>query len=496
MKDRVIHVLLIEDNAIDALFVRGSLVGTSNPTFELRRADRLSTGLSQLAEGGVDALLLDLYLPDSEGLESFRRVQAAAPEIPVVVLSSEDNDEMAIAAVADGAQDYLVKGHYSTDLLTRSLRYAIERKRSQRVLNELAARLTHHVENSPMAVIEWGANLDVIRWAGEAERMFGWTPEEVLGKQWGAFPLVYAGDEAPVAEIFARLYSGGNQKCFSANRNCRKDGSVIHCEWYNSSLMDAQGNLRSILSLALDVTERKHAEKGLSLANQQLQRLSTDLLRSQDHERRRIARELHDSTAQILAALSMNLIRLQKPGGEPLKKQALLAESIELAASSSREIRTVTYLLHPPLLDEIGLVSALQAYAEGFNQRTGIEIQLILPPDFGRLESELESALFRIVQEGLANVHRHSGSPLAIIQLERNLKEVCLVLQDRGCGLPSNLTAPDSGYVGLGVGILGMRERADQLGGRLEITSAGNGTRVTVKFPLAVQNEQLAHISG
>jgi PAS domain S-box-containing protein len=320
--------------------------------------------------------------------------------------------------------------------------------------------------------------------------MFGWKSDEVLGKRQDDFRLVYTEDEPRVMKIWAGLCVGA-PKSLSTNRNLHKDGSVIHCEWYNSSLRDAGGKLRSILSLVLNVTERKQAAEALGLANRQLQQLSLDLLRTQDDERRRIARELHDGTSQILAALSLNLNRLQNSHIDPPRKQALLTESIELAAASSREIRTVTYLLHPPLVDEVGLVSALQTYTESFNQRTGIHIELVIPSDFSRLDVALEMALFRIVQEGLANVHRHSGSSLAIIRLEKNSTDVRLVLQDRGGGLPAGMKADV--FVGFGVGLLGMRERAEQLGGRLEITSTDAGTTVIVSFPIRINHEELAH---
>jgi signal transduction histidine kinase len=160
------------------------------------------------------------------------------------------------------------------------------------------------------------------------------------------------------------------------------------------------------------------------------------------------------------------------------------------------EIRTVTYLLHPPLLDEVGLTAALQGYAQGFNQRTGIQVEIKIPPDFGRLSSEMETTLFRIVQEGLANVHKHSGSRSAVIRLERDATEVRLVLKDRGHGLPWGLDTQDKGFVRFGVGILGMRERAEQLGGRLELASKDGGTRLTVTVPLVQSDEKTADIVG
>ena len=233
----------------------------------------------------------------------------------------------------------------------------------------------------------------------------------------------------------------------------------------------------------IDITEIKRAEEALRESNGRLQRLSRDLLRAQDYERRRIARELHDSTSQILTALSINLSRLEAPEMEPDRRKQVLSDTKELAAACFAEIRTVTYLLHPPLLDELGLASALQSYAQGFNDRTGIHVEVKIPPDFGRLSNEMEATLFRIAQEGLANVHRHSGSPLAVIWLEREADKVRLTLQDRGRGLPKVAQGQSKGFVRFGIGITGMRERAEQLGGRLELTSNDTGTKLAVTLP-------------
>jgi signal transduction histidine kinase len=138
----------------------------------------------------------------------------------------------------------------------------------------------------------------------------------------------------------------------------------------------------------------------------------------------------------------------------------------------------------------------LRSYAQGFNERTGIQIEIKIPPDFGRLNRELEAALFRIVQEGLANVHKHSDSQLAVVWLEQDPHEVRLVLQDRGRGLPKALHNQAKGFVRFGVGVIGMRERAEQLGGRLELTSNDIGARLTVTLPLVHSNEENASIAG
>jgi signal transduction histidine kinase len=207
----------------------------------------------------------------------------------------------------------------------------------------------------------------------------------------------------------------------------------------------------------------------------------------QDDERRRIATMLHETTAQDLAALKMLLARLNRTAGHLSQgERDALTESLSLADQSINEIRTVSYLLHPPFLDEAGLLSALRWYAGGFAERSGITVDLDLPEGFERLTLDTETVLFRIVQESLTNIHRHAGSETARIRLRRDAGLLVLAIDDRGHGIPSALLERiTSGRGGAGVGIASMSERIEQLGGRLEVTSSDHGTTVLVRLPLA-----------
>jgi two-component system NarL family sensor kinase len=220
-------------------------------------------------------------------------------------------------------------------------------------------------------------------------------------------------------------------------------------------------------------------------SERELVQLTGRLFDIQDQERRRIARELHDGTAQNLFAISVNLQRLYQLSSGNEEIQRLIAECQSLDEQSLKEIRTLSYLLHPPLLDQAGLVSALQWYVEGFTKRSGIFVEVFSEP-IGRLQSETEMALFRIVQEALSNVHRHSASEKASIRLTRINGEVVLQIKDQGKGLALADCSPDTNGAGsLGVGIPGMKQRLRQLGGTLEITSNHTGTTVSAVVPIA-----------
>ena len=223
----------------------------------------------------------------------------------------------------------------------------------------------------------------------------------------------------------------------------------------------------------------------LHRTNDDLRSLSARVLHLQDEERRRIARELHDSTVQTLSALKMGISSLRKmAGSKETKSGTLLGQTSQLADQALIEVRSLSYLLHPPILEDFGLNSALPWYAEGFCRRSGIQVHVEVDRDLGRLSPDLELMLFRIVQEALSNIHRHSGSTTASIKLVRRSSEVALFVSDQGCGLPKEVTDPQPGSMPhIGVGIAGMRERVRQFGGKLRIASSDMGTTVSVLLP-------------
>ncbi len=244
-----------------------------------------------------------------------------------------------------------------------------------------------------------------------------------------------------------------------------------------------------------EILQRAHADlenrvqqrtAELNAANRSLRELSARLMQLQDDERRRIARELHDSVGQMLVALGMNLSTVKADLERLSKAISAVTDSASLVDDLNTEIRTISHLLHPPLLDEAGLASALRWYSDGFAQRSKIKVDLDLPGQFGRLSSELETTIFRVVQECLTNIHRHSGSSVARIRLRHSDGEVVVTVADEGRGL-SRAKQDEVADTGTpGVGLRGMRERVRQLGGSLEINSdgEGRGTSVMVRLPV------------
>jgi signal transduction histidine kinase len=242
---------------------------------------------------------------------------------------------------------------------------------------------------------------------------------------------------------------------------------------------------RTIIEAAL-TQSRDTLEAKVDERTSQLQALSARLLAFQDYERRRLARELHDSTGQDLTALKLQLAAI---GREAEKLSPELAERIsenaELARDISNNLRTMSYLLHPPLLDELGLASALRWFLEGFEQRSGIKTQLKLDTKDERLAPELETTIFRLVQEGLTNIHRHSGSPTALIRLHQFHDHLALEIEDEGKGITQEELMQFTSGMAASVGLQGMRERVKQFGGNLEISSKARGLRIKALIPLS-----------
>jgi PAS domain S-box-containing protein len=263
------------------------------------------------------------------------------------------------------------------------------------------------------------------------------------------------------------------------------DGSVHWIFGRATIVRDESGRPLRAYGTNADITESKLAEEELARRAEQLEALSARLLKSQDEERRRIARELHDTTAQNLAALRMNLSRLER--AHPIASNADLhdsvAESLTLTNAAIAEIRTLSYLLHPPMIEETGLVPSLRWFARGFENRTGIAVTVDAGAELERLPHAIETAAFRIVQEALTNIQRHSGSKVARITVVREPNVLRIAIEDEGHGLPRDLRDHPNVFA-RGVGLAGMRERAREIGGTVDVRSGETGTMISVSLAL------------
>ena len=355
------------------------------------------------------------------------------------------------------------------------MRDLTERREAEAALRESEERFRATFEQAPIGIAEISPEGAFKRVNPRLCEMFGYSAEELL--QRNAPGLTHREDLPTTTTLVAEVLAGKRTTFETDKRYIRKDGSVLWAHAISTILRDAAGLPRKFIAVIEDVTARK-------LADQAIESLPARLLEAQDEERRRIARELHDSTAQELAVVSMNLGRLEEwiEGRDPWAEN-LLADSLAVLAQGNRDLRTLAHLLHPPMLEELGLAGALRHYVEGFSQRSGIRIELECGDDLERCSEGIETALFRVVQESLANVHRHSNSNCAFLKLARAGDNIELTIADRGRGLPAGLLTGTAHGARIGVGISGMRQRVRQLKGRLDLSSNGQGTVVHVVLP-------------
>lgn len=367
------------------------------------------------------------------------------------------------------------------------------RKNAEEALRASEKRFRSLIEELHVGVVLLNAKAE-IQFANQAVlKMFGRTEDMVLGRQPIDLDLIAVNEDGadipwemrPVPRAIRTGEPVRNEVI-----GWRKPDSEAAL-WIMGGaipILRPNGEIDHVIASFSDITKLKEAEE-------RLHQLSAHLLELQDDERRRLGRELHDSLAQSVMAVNLDLAKVARCQSSLTDGATrALSDARATLREMSREIRTMSYLLHPPVLDELGLATAVKEYAEGFGSRSGIQLKLELQPNFGRLPQETETALFRIVQESLANIQKHSGSPTAKIRLCAGADGVELEVSDHGCGFDNAmLETRSASATRLGVGILGMRERMAQLGGKLDVDSSSSGTTVRAKVRAPIE---AAHVTS
>jgi PAS domain S-box-containing protein len=373
-----------------------------------------------------------------------------------------------------------------------SLQQKVEVLESEKALRESEQRfrlLVEAVEDYAIFMLDTEGR--VSSWNAGAQRLKGYKSSEIIGRHFSEFYSEQdKRDGKPQRELEVAVREG---RLEDEGWRYRKDGSTFWANVVITALKDADGQLRGFAKVTRDFTERMQAERNLreskrklEVSEKSLRELSLHLLRTQDEERRRIGRDLHDSLGQYLSVLKMKLDSLNRSASQSRSQDlAELAECARLTEDAVKEVRTISYLLYPPMLEEMGLKSAIPWYLDGFAKRSGIKTTFEISPGFGRLAPDIELAFFRVLQESLTNVHRHSGSKTATVRLLIEGDTAILEVSDHGRGTPmGNFEEGRQDWTGaLGVGLRGMSERMHQIGGTLKLSSSNAGTTVTGTVP-------------
>ncbi|MGB7497264.1 MAG: response regulator [Candidatus Acidiferrum sp.] len=539
------RILVVDDHEVVRKGIRTVLAADSSLTLCGEAMDGRDA-IEKTSALHPNVVIMDLTMPNLNGLEATRQIRRLHPDTEVLVLTQHDGAEMVRQAMHAGARGYLVKSAISSDLLKAIAKVA---NHESFVSDGIVASSENHDGTKETSQNDGSARSDV-KVGGLAAGSSNAAQQRIPEENWPQHDDVYrAISEAIDYGIWVCDAEGGNifaspaflelvgrtaeewcvsgwngllapeevestkdgwQGCVREGKRWERDLRVRGADgnWHDvlsrgAPIRDAQGKIIYWGGIHLNIQERKDVERQrrqlvqtleaqiternqeLETAADKLRELSGKLLQTQDEERRRIARELHDGVGQLLAALNMNLAELKKEKRQLSAHGAeCLSESNALLEQALQETRTMSHLLHPPLLDEVGLESALRWYVDGFAERSGIEVQMRLPPGFSEgLPREMALTLFRIVQECLTNVHRHAGSATAVVSINRTLEKIVVEVADQGRGVPPEICAGIASGASSGVGLRGARERIRQFGGHLEVYSE-QGTRVVAVLPM------------
>jgi PAS domain S-box-containing protein len=450
------------------------------------RLEELWNELSQTCDFSLLCAYPMAAFDRNEHAESFRQICAAhttvAPTESYSTLPTDEDRSRNIAYLQQRAQ-------------------ALEPEVARRLTQEKFRRDIESVQDYAIYLLD--TNGYVISWNSGAQRIKGYTADEIIGRHFSYF---YPEEARLSGQPQRSLATAVEQGRFEDEGwRVRKDGTRFWASVVITPSRDANGELSGFTKITRDTTQRTLRDQALARANEELRhevtarisaerrlhaseeslrRLSAHLLRTQEDERRRLGRDLHDNVGQYLAVMKMTLESLPPGPASGEEYESQVRECVGLVEESIKEVRTMSYLLYPPMLDEMGLKSAVPRFLDGFAKRSGIQTTFEMPRDSARLARDTEIAIFRVLQESLTNVHRHSGSTTAEVRITVDDSTVRLEVRDHGKGMrPEVAESIRDSWGTLGVGLRGMNERMHQLGGTLEISSSSDGTVVIAAAP-------------
>jgi two-component system sensor histidine kinase UhpB len=477
-----LQVLLVEDSDADAQLITMEL-RQYRSDLRCQRVQDEAAFRSQLEAAHWDVIIADYRLPRFNAATALRIVQEKRLDVPFVIVSGTIGEDVAVAAMKAGANDYVMKGKLArlVPAVERELRDAEIRRAHARTAEELLFQ-ANLLKAVGQAVVATDARGRITYWNQSAEILYGWSSMEALGKDLDQL-VVPEDSRFRASSIRVELEKGQNWVGEMVVR--RRDGAPLTVLVTNAPVQDAREKVAGMIQVTTDVTERKLAELQLANSREQLRALAAKLESVREEERKGLSRDIHDELGQVLTGLKMELAwmrsRLSAPGKVPrealLDKIAFLGSQIDLSADS---IRKLCSELRPGILDDLGLAAAIDWQARDFSKRTGIQCEITGQVETVALNPDGNTAVFRIFQEILTNVARHAQATHVSVNLAATQTMLVLEASDDGRGIrPAQLNAAKS------LGLLGMRERAAALGGSVEfLRREQGGTTVRLSVPL------------
>jgi two-component system sensor histidine kinase UhpB len=477
-----LQVLLVEDSDADAFLILSEL-RRHGYEVHCRRAQTEAAFRAELDTRRFEVILADYRLPSFNAASALQIVREKHIDVPFIIVSGTIGEEVAVAAMKAGAQDYVMKGKLArlVPAVERELGDAEVRRARVRAEEELRFQ-ADLLKAVGQAIVATDPRGKITYWNRPAEKLFGWTASQALGKD---LDELVSPRKSPPSHSTIQLSLEKERTWVGEKAVRRRDGVLLTALVNNAPLYDPSGRVAGMIQVSTDLTERKLAELQLQNSREQLRALTSRLQSVREEERKGLSRDIHDELGQVLTGLKMELAwmrsRLQAPGAVArkalLQKIAFLGSQIDASANC---IRKLCSELRPGILDDLGLAAAIEWQAREFTKRTGIKCHLTNQADGLSLSPEANTAVFRIFQEILTNVARHAQANNVTVLLTHTEAMLILEATDDGRGIPpADLTGSKS------LGLLGMRERAMALGGNIEFRAAqAGGTAVSLRLPL------------
>jgi two-component system, NarL family, sensor histidine kinase UhpB len=471
-----LHILVVEDNPSDYFLFCEYLRLSKLPTAHVHRAERLNDALQIIHEHPLDLIFLDLSLPDSHGIDSFVRLNEAAPHISIIVLSGLNEGQLALNTISLGAQDYLVKGEFDDKLLAKSIQYSIERKKILQKVVENFERYNTLIKATSDTIWDWDLRTNEILWNEGIVSSFGYKSADVQNTFEWHNQHIHPEDRERIMQTIDTCMQEGRDHWQEEYRYKAGNGAyrIVYDRGY---ILKTENNKPyRILGAMMDITERKKMQEELVRNQIETQKLITQVtIQTQEQERREIGRELHDNINQILATAKLCVDMALND--EDLRKE-LLSRGYENITRAINEIRVLSKTLVPPSLGDIGLKEALLELIENLTVSTELTIRIKANDHLvENVSNNKKLIMYRIVQEQLNNILKHSGATEALIELKTLRNWVQLNIKDNGVGF-------DTRKKNRGIGLNNIISRVEMQNGKMEIVSEpGKGCLLRIEIP-------------